>query len=207
MSAGSPKSILGLRPRAAIIAAGLLGLGGIAAAQALPVLQAAASPSRSAPCKAAPTELAQEAGVSPSDLQVLQSLGERRRQLDQREADLTTQAVLMQAAEAKLDARARALDDMKVQVEALVKQTTEAQGAEVERMAAVYSGMKPQDAAARMVLLDDPVRLPIAASMKPRALSAILAQMPPTDAKKLTEGLETRFAALKDLSDQGGRVG
>ena len=39
--------------------------------------------------------------------------------------------------------------------------------------------MKAKDAAPRMVLLDDSVRLPIAAKMKERSLSAIIAQMPP----------------------------
>ena len=207
MSVGRPKSNFKLRPRAAIIAAAILGVGGIAAAQALPNLQSSTRPPAPAPCTAASAELARAAGVSPGDLQVLQSLGERRRQLDQREADLAVQSALVQAAEAKLDARTLALGDMKTQVEALLKQATDAQDAEVDRMAAVYGGMKPRDAAARLVLLEDSIRLPIAARMKPRVLSAILAQMPLPDAKTLTEGLEARFAALKNLSDQDARTG
>jgi len=53
--------------------------------------------------------------------------------------------------------------------------------------------MKPKDAAARMAVLDDSVRLPIAAKMKERALSAILAQMSPADAKTITEKLAKRM--------------
>ena len=208
MSVDRPKPRFRLTPRAAIIVAAIVSLGGIAAAQALPGLQLAGRPTTStAPCKAAPAELARATGVSPAELQVLQSLGERRRQLDQREADLTAQGALIQATEAKFDARAKALDDMKAQVEALMNQATAAGGADVERMAAVYGGMKPNDAAARLVLLDDSIRLPIVARMKPRVLSAILAQMSPSDAKTLTEKLEARFAALRDLSGQGAKAG
>jgi flagellar motility protein MotE (MotC chaperone) len=39
--------------------------------------------------------------------------------------------------------------------------------------------------------------------MKPRVLSAILAQMPPAEAKKLTEALEARVTALGALTGQG----
>jgi len=54
-----------------------------------------------------------------------------------------------------------------------------------------------------MVLLDDAVRLPIAAKMKERALSAILANMPPAEAKKLTESLAKRFSAAQMLAQNG----
>jgi flagellar motility protein MotE (MotC chaperone) len=63
------------------------------------------------------------------------------------------------------------------------------------RMVTVYSAMKPKDAAARMSVLDDSVRLPIAAKMKERTLSMILANMSPGDAKILTERLANRLSA------------
>ena len=65
---------------------------------------------------------------------------------------------------------------------------------ESNRLVAVYEKMKPKDAAPIMAALDDRVRLPVAAQMKPQTLAAILAQMPPAEAKKLTEKLAERFA-------------
>src|SRR5207248_2804239 len=59
---------------------------------------------------------------------------------------------------------------------------------------------KAKDAAPRLTLLDDSVRLPIAAKMKPRVLSAVIAQMSPSEAKKLTEALAKRFAAAQTLA-------
>jgi flagellar motility protein MotE (MotC chaperone) len=154
-------------------------------------------------CAPTAAELAKEAGLSPAELQVLQNLGARRGELDQRENDLSTQLALLAAAEAKLDAKAKALTGLKADVQNLITQADGREAAEVDRLVKVFESMKPKDAAPRMVLLDDSVRLPIAAKMKERSLSAIIALMPPPDAKKLTEALAKRFAAAQALAQTG----
>lgn len=154
-------------------------------------------------CAPTAAELAKEAGLSPAELQVLQNLGARRGELDQRATDLDTQMALLAAAEAKLDAKAKALTGLKADVQNLLAQADGREAAEVDRLVKVFSAMKPKDAAPRFVLLDDSVRLPIAAKMGERQLSAIVAQMPPADAKKLTEGLAKRFAAAQTLAQTG----
>lgn len=145
-------------------------------------------------CAPTAAELAKQAGLSPAELQVLQSLGQRRGQLDARENDLNTQLALMAAAEAKLDAKIRALNGLKAEVTGLLTQTDAKQAAEIDRLVKVFEGMKAKDAAPRLVALDDSVRIPIAAKMKERSLSAIVAAMPPAEAKKLTEALARRFS-------------
>jgi flagellar motility protein MotE (MotC chaperone) len=156
---------------------------------------------RAAPiCAPTAAELAKEAGLSPAELQVLQSLGARRGQLDQRETDLNTQLALMAAAEAKLDAKVKSMNALKADIQGLMGQADAKQQAEVDRMVKVFEGMKPKDSAMRMVVLDDSVRLPIAAKMKERALSAMLAQMPVQDAKKLTEALSKRFTNIRTVA-------
>jgi len=145
-------------------------------------------------CAPSATDLAREAGLSPAELRILQSLGARRGQLDQREQDIDVQLQLLAAAEAKLDAKVKALNGLKGDIQGLLGQADTQKSAEVDRMVTVFSSMKPKDAAARMTILDDSVRLPIAAKMKERTLSLILANMPPTDAKVLTERLANRFA-------------
>jgi len=151
-------------------------------------------------CAPTAAELAKEAGLSPAELQVLQNLGARRGELDQRASDLDTQMALLAAAEAKLDAKAKALSGLKADVQTLLTQADGREAAEVDRLVKVFEGMKPKDAAPRLTLLDDSVRLPIAAKMKERSLSAIVAQMPPTEAKKLTEALAKRFTAAQTLA-------
>jgi len=162
------------------------GAGQPAAAKAPQTLPRACAPSADA--------LAKEAGLSPAELRVLQSLGARRGQLDQREQDIDVQLQLLAAAEAKLDAKMKALTGLKGDIQGLLGQVDAQKQAEVDRLVTVYQGMKPKDAAARMTLLSDEVRLPIAAKMKERTLAMILANMAPGDAKILTERLAARLA-------------
>jgi flagellar motility protein MotE (MotC chaperone) len=145
-------------------------------------------------CAPSADALAKEAGLSPAELRVLQSLGARRGQLDQREQDIDVQLQLLAAAEAKLDVKMKALTGLKGDIQGLLGQVDAKKQAEVDRLVTVYQGMKPKDAAARMTLLSDDVRLPIAAKMKERALSQILANMSPAEAKILTERLAARMA-------------
>jgi flagellar motility protein MotE (MotC chaperone) len=159
-----------------------------------------------AACAPTAAELAKEAGLSPAELQQLQNLGARRTQLDQREADLSTQLALLATAEAKVDAKLKALTGLKADVQGLLTQADGREDAEVDRLVKVFEGMKTKDAAARMAILEDSVRLPIAARMKERSLSAIVGQMPPQEAKKLTESLAHRFVAAQTLAQNAARA-
>jgi flagellar motility protein MotE (MotC chaperone) len=146
-------------------------------------------------CAPTPAELARQAGMSPAELQVLQSLGSRRTQLDAREQSLDVQLQLLAAAEAKVDSKLKQLTGLKGDIQGLLGQADAQKETEMARLVTVYEKMKPQDAAIRMTLLDDSVRLPLASKMKISALSAILAQMPPADAKAVTEKLADRLTA------------
>jgi len=152
-------------------------------------------------CAVSATALAQEAGLSPAELNVLQSLGARRGQLDQREKTIDLQLQLLAAAENKLDGKLKTMQSLKSQITALIKQADNQQDAEIARLIVIYETMKPKDAASRMALMDDSVRVPIASQMKAPILSAILAKMAPEDAKALTEKLANRFVAAKAMKD------
>jgi flagellar motility protein MotE (MotC chaperone) len=152
-------------------------------------------------CAPTAAELAKEAGLSPAELQVLQSLSDRRGQLDQRESGLDVQVQLIAAAEAKLDARIKEMNGLKTDIQGLLGQADQQAQAEAGRLVRVYEDMPEKKAAASMSVLDDSVRLPIAAKMKERKLAAILAQMTPQDAKALTEKLAQRTAGSNLLAD------
>jgi len=159
-----------------------------------------ATPAIAPVCAPSATDLAKAAGLSPAELQVLQSLQTRRGQIDTREKDLDTEVQLLAAAEAKLDGKLKSMNTLKADIQALMGQADVKTQAEVDRLTIVYSKMKPQDAAAVMAQLDDKVRLPIAASMKPAVLSAILGKMGTLEAKDLTEKLAHRFAPMQALA-------
>ncbi|MGI4819252.1 MAG: MotE family protein [Janthinobacterium lividum] len=146
-------------------------------------------------CALTPEQLAQQAGISPAELRIIQSLSKRREELDARDADFATTLPLMVAAEQKLDAKIKALEGLKGEIGGLLGQVDEQEKAENERLVAVYSAMRPREAAAVFATLNDDVRLPVAQAMRPRTLAAIMAQMQPAQARELTEKLAKRYAA------------
>jgi len=179
------------------------------AAKALPDDASVTTPAQAVAAKPAPvcaptaTDLAKAAGLSPAELQVLQSLSDRRGQLDEREQGLDTQVALIAAAEAKVDSKIATMNQLKADMQAMLGQLDDKQQAEVDRLVKVFEAMianKPQDAADRFVLLSDDVRLPIAAKMKEKSLSAMLAKMSPPEAKRLTESLAARYVAQADAA-------
>ena len=202
-------------PLAGVAVAGVLAVNFLAGADSLPkALSGAKAWAEGAPGKApegksdiaavaaakpaavcAPTaaELAKEAGLSPSELRMLQDLGSRRGQLDAREEGFDTQLQLLSAAETKVDAKIKSLDLLKTDIKTLLGQADAQQEQEINRLVAVFTAMKAKQAAAQFRVLDNSVRIPIAAKMKERVLAAILAQMPPTEAKEITELLAKRF--------------
>ena len=161
---------------------------------------AAAAPQLAKVCAPSAADLAREAGLSPAELQVLQNLGQRRTQLDAREQAIDTQLQLLAAAEAKLDLKLKALNGLKAEIQGLVSQADQKETAEIDRLVTVYTKMKPRDAAAVITQLDDKVRIPVAAKMKETALAAVLSQMTPVEAKKLTESLARRFDKTRELA-------
>jgi len=164
--------------------------------------QASGLPSPAPICAESPAQLAKDAGLSPAELQVIQALGARRGELDAREQGLDTQLALIQAAEVKVDARIATMNSLKGDLQGLLGQLDDKQQAEVDRLVKVYEAMKPADAAARFTLLTDDVRLPIAAKMKERALSAMIAKMAPLEAKRLTESLAAHYIAQAAAAKQ-----
>ena len=157
-------------------------------------------------CALTPEQLAQQAGISPADLRIIQSLSARRAELDARDTDMASMLPLLTAAEQKLDARVQALEAVKAEVAAMLGQVDEKQKAETDRLVAVYSAMRPREAARVFATLDDDVRLPVAAAMRPRTLAAVMAQMDPAAARSLTEKLARRFAAQQELAARAARA-
>ncbi|WP_292051794.1 MULTISPECIES: MotE family protein [unclassified Brevundimonas] len=166
---------------------------------ATPAAATAAAPP--AVCALTPEQLAQQAGISPAELRIIQSLSKRREQLDARDADFATTLPLMVAAEQKLDAKLKALEDLKGEISGLLGQVEAKEQEEVNRLVAVYSAMRPREAAAVFATLKDEVRLPVAQSMRPRTLAAIMAQMSPAAARELTEKMAKKYEA-KPLTER-----
>jgi flagellar motility protein MotE (MotC chaperone) len=132
--------------------------------------------------------------ASASEVDVVNSLAKRRRELDSRDGQLNTQANLIAAAEARVDAKITQLKQLQAQMNALLVQRDQAQKDQIASLVKTYSTMKAKDAARIFNNLPDEVLVPVAQDMKSDVLSQILANMNSDNAKALTVKLANKLA-------------
>ncbi len=132
--------------------------------------------------------------ASASEVDVVNALGKRRKELDAREGQLFIQANMIAAAEKRVDAKIAQLKTLQAQISALLVQRDDAQKAQVASLVKTYSTMKPKDAARIFNSLPDEVLVPVAHDMKSDVLALVLANMNADNAKALTVKLANKLA-------------
>lgn len=163
------------------------------------------------PASCPPPTIADRAGLSRSEIRVLQSLSERRRDIDEREAELDTRLTLLEAAEQRLDARVEELRGLRDEVEEMMGRMTEAEAEQNRRLVALYERMEPRAAAPIMENLSNDILLTVVQNMREPNLAAVLAAMQPEQAVRVTtlmaeaqtnmEDFETALAEARDGAD------
>ena len=131
--------------------------------------------------------------ASASQVDVMNQLSKRRRELDEREGVLTTQANMIAAAEKRVDAKIAQLKQLQAQMNALLVQRDDAQKAQIASLVKTYSTMKAKDAARIFNNLPDDVLIPVAHDMKSDIMAQVLANMNADAAKSLTIKLADRL--------------
>jgi flagellar motility protein MotE (MotC chaperone) len=131
--------------------------------------------------------------ASASQVDVMNGLSKRRRELDVREGQLNTQANMIAAAERRVDAKIAQLKQLQTQINALLVQRDDAQKAQIASLVKAYSTMKAKDAARIFNSLPDDVLVPVAHDMKSDILALVLANMNSDSAKALTVKLADRL--------------
>jgi flagellar motility protein MotE (MotC chaperone) len=154
-----------------------------------PAAQAAATPPAN---QCAPPTLAEMAGLSASEVQVLQALSARREALETRAAQYETQDELMLAAEQRLDQRLAELRQLETHVNDLLGRLDEAQETRLASLVDVYQRMRAKDAAAVFDGLDNEVLVQVASRMRQANLAEVMGRMDPVRARALTQMLADR---------------
>jgi len=131
--------------------------------------------------------------ASASQVDVMNQLSKRRRELDEREGVLNTQANMITAAEKRVDAKIAQLKQLQAQMNALLVQRDDAQKAQIASLVKTYSTMKAKDAARIFNNLPDDVLIPVAHDMKSDIMAQVLANMNADAAKSLTIKLADRL--------------
>lgn len=203
-----PKKIASVRlmPAVMITVAAVLGLKAVAMAESVAETAAqseetehaettaapAAEEAAASETQCAPATLAEMAGLSAAEVQVLQALGERREALDARGEQLETEDALMLAAEQRLNERLAELRQLETTVNELLGQLDESQEARIASLVDVYQRMRAKDAAAVFDGLEDEVLVQVASRMRQANLAEVMGRMEPDRARRLTQMLADR---------------
>jgi len=178
-------------------------------AAAAPPAAAAPAPARAdsaAPNCPAGASFADQAGLSQTEVRVLQSLGERRKTLDARAAEIDAKSDLLDAAEKRVEERVAELKRLETNVQGLLGQLDAQQTERIMGLVQVYQKMRAKDAAAVFDGLDDDVLLEVASRMKQTNLAEIMGAMRPERARQLTRLLADQ-KKVPDLLPSAGKAG
>lgn len=132
---------------------------------------------------------------SPGERAILERLQDRRQELDSRNRELEMRENLLKAAEKRLDAKVIELKDMETRVSTAADSREKVDAQRFKGIVSMYENMKPKDAARIFDRLDLKILVEVSTAMSPRTMSAILAQMSPEAAERLTVELANRAGA------------
>lgn len=159
------------------------------------------TPAAHAPADAVPAPYGEKA-FSAAEVDVLQSLSQRRAALDKREEQMGQRAALLKAAEGEVDRKIAELNKIRGELEALLNKQQTIQGDRVASLVKIYEGMKPKEAARIFDTLEMDVLMAVIGKMSERKSSPILASMNPEKARLLTIKLTAQHK-LPDMAEQG----
>jgi flagellar motility protein MotE (MotC chaperone) len=132
--------------------------------------------------------------MTDSDIELLQALSKRRKELDKRAKALDAQKALLAAAEKRIDQKAAELKKLQSTIKGLLSQYDKKQEKQIQSLVKIYSNMKPRDAARIFDELDTKVLLRVIDQMKERKSAPIIAQMKSEKAKEITIELAKKRA-------------
>jgi len=130
--------------------------------------------------------------MSAGERAVLESLVQRRQDLEARAREIDVRENLLKAAEQRVEARLQELTEAEARLNGAIKKRDEGEAAKFKNLVAMYENMKAKDAAKVFDRLDLRILIEVVSLMNPRRMSDILAQMSPEAAEKLTVEIANR---------------
>lgn len=123
---------------------------------------------------------------SPTELELLQRLQERREQLDTRSRELDQREAMLAAAEQRFDQKIAELQGLKKEIQGLLTQVNAEQQAQLDSLVKIYETMKPADAAKIFNSLENAVLINVISRMKEAKVAPVLAAMEEKRAQEVT---------------------
>jgi flagellar motility protein MotE (MotC chaperone) len=133
--------------------------------------------------------------TSPAERALLERLGERREEIQQKGHELELRERLLENAERRIEARLNELKGAEDKASEAQGKRGDTEAAAIRNLVTMYEAMKPKEAARVFDRLPIDVLVPVVMQMNPRKMAEVLAVMSPEAAEKLTVALATRARA------------
>ena len=130
--------------------------------------------------------------LGKSQIELLQSLADRRKELEERERTLVQREGLLAAAEHRIDQKIGELNGIKAEIEDLIRKYDEQEEEQLASLVKIYETMKAKDAAKIFDALDMDILLQVIERMKASKTAPVLAAMTPERAKEVTARIAER---------------
>ena len=127
-----------------------------------------------------------------SEIELLQELSKRRKELDAREQTVIQREGLLNAAETRIEKKIAELKGVKDDIEQLIQKYEEQEEQQLNDLVAIYEKMKPKDASRIFNDLETDILLQIFDKMKASKTALILANMKAARAKEITSRIAER---------------
>ncbi len=119
-------------------------------------------------------------------MELFTDLSKRRKELDAKEKELAMREALIKAAQTEVEEKTNELNNIKADIEALLKKQTEQEDKRIASLVKIYEGMKAKDAARIFDSLEMDVLLQVMTRMSERKSAPILAAMDAEKARNVT---------------------
>lgn len=126
------------------------------------------------------------------DLEIIQDVEKRQKELDSREAELNRREERLNALQKDLDRQISELRAVQAKIEEQIALRKDIEDQAVNRLAKTYASMPPESAAELIQQIDRAIAIRVLGAMKERSAGRILAAVPPNVASSLSEGLVKR---------------
>ena len=134
--------------------------------------------------------------LTKAEIDVLRQLAKRRDELDARAKALDDREVLLNATGQKIAVEAKQMQEMKAGYEQAKTARDDAAEANLRRLVTIYESMKPEEAARIFETMEGAVLLDVVTRMGERRLAPVLAQMSPAKAQALTIAMANRHTLI-----------
>lgn len=132
-------------------------------------------------------EAAKQETLTETERQILLSLMERKRQLDERDTLLNQREEQLRVLRDNIQHQVSELKRLQDSIEASMDAKKSLDAENLKKVVALYNGMDSKKAAEKFQQLEPKVAVQILMSMNQRKAAALLEQLPPANAKLITE--------------------